>query len=104
MLRRALFLFFCTLGLCYGQSSLPPVYGDCADVYEDTSTNCDAGCGSCFNPNGRSTIDGKVNVVMCPDGTYGYYCNPDGASFACMDWTFGSQTMMRQEDAFNLRT
>ena len=33
----------------------------------------------------------------------GYYCNPEGGVFACMDWTFGAQKMMEQEEAFNQR-
>ena len=79
------------------------VHGDCADVYNTESTNCESGCGSCFNPNGRSS-NGDYDVVKCPKGTnMGYYCDPEGGSFACMDWTFGSQTLTEQESKFNRR-
>jgi len=81
------------------------VHGDCNDVYQQDTDNCGDGCGRCFNPNGRSATD-DVEVVMCPDApsSYGYYCNSDGGVFACMDWTFGSQALSRQETAFKSRT
>ena len=61
------------------------------------------GCGDCFNGNGRSS-DEKFNVVKCPiDDPTGYYCNPEGESFACMDWTFGSNKMKQAEETFNRR-
>ena len=83
------------------------VYGDCSDVYTQDSDNCASNnCGSCFNPNGRSTTD-DFDVVLCPSaeggGNTGYYCNPEGGAFACMDWTFGSAKMMEQEEKFNQR-
>ena len=79
------------------------VHGDCTEVYGQTTGNCNNGCGSCFNGNGRSSTD-DVDVVLCPRGdAQGYYCDSDGGSFACMDWTFGSQRMMQQEEAFNQR-
>jgi len=80
------------------------VNGDCSDVYAQDSNNCDDGCGRCFNPNGRSSTD-DVEVVMCPaSGSPGYYCNSDGGVFACMDWTFGSKKIGKQEEAFKART
>merc|ERR1712055_602317 len=81
------------------------VHGDCNDVYQQDTDNCGDGCGRCFNPNGGSATD-DVEVVMCPDApsSYGYYCNSDGGVFACMDWTFGSQALSRQETAFKSRT
>ena len=59
---------------------------------------------SCFNPNGRSSTSDFPSVT-CPadDSNTGYYCNPEGDVFACMDWTFGSNKMMEQEEAFNQR-
>merc|ERR1712059_109980 len=46
-----------------------------------------------------------VEVVMCPVGqSQGYYCDSDGGVFACMDWTFGSKKIIRQEDTFRART
>ena len=42
---------------------------------------------------------------MCPaDGSPGYYCNPEGGVFACMDWTAGSNKLQEQEDKFSQRT
>jgi len=79
------------------------VYGDCSDVYSQDSNNCEASCGQCFNPTGRSTTE-DVDVVLCSaDGSPGYYCNPEGGVFACMDWTFGSSKIKRQEEMFNSR-
>jgi len=82
------------------------VTGDCADVYNQDATNCENDCGACFNPLGRSTTD-DFDVVHCDvkeGGTTGYYCDPEGGVFACMDWTFGSNKMMEQEEKFNART
>jgi len=80
------------------------VSGDCSDVYSQDSTNCDGGCGVCFNGNGRSSSP-EYDVVMCPaDGSPGYYCNPEGGVFACMDWTAGSNKLQEQEDKFSQRT
>lgn len=79
------------------------VYGDCSDVYKKDSDNCAANCGRCFNPQGRSTTQ-DFDVVRCPVGeNTGYYCDPEGGVFACMDWTFGSKKMMAQENKFNQR-
>ncbi|XP_059084701.1 uncharacterized protein LOC131881768 [Tigriopus californicus] len=90
-------LFF-SLALAAGSSHAQ----DC-NFYQSESDNCANGCGACFNPNGRSTSNG-YDVVMCPSGeSYGYYCNPEGGSFACMDWTFGSARMKQQEETFNQR-
>ena len=105
-------------------SAAQNVVGDCADVYDTGTGNCQVsldlvsefqlgsaasflplqnGCGDCFNGNGRSS-DEKFNVVKCPiDDPTGYYCNPEGESFACMDWTFGSNKMMQAEETFNRR-
>jgi len=80
------------------------VHGDCVDVYAKDTNNCDNGCGRCFNGNGRSSTD-DVEVVMCPLGnSQGYYCDSEGGVFACMDWTFGSQKLKKQEEAFKERT
>ena len=104
-------------------SSAQNVVGDCADVYDSGTGYCQVphlnftsaavvyirrfsnqgGCGDCFNGNGRSSND-KFNVVKCPiEDPTGYYCNPEGESFACMDWTFGSSKIKQAEDAFNQR-
>eukprot|EP00095_Tigriopus_kingsejongensis_P008632 maker-scaffold426_size175065-snap-gene-0.36 protein:Tk08632 transcript:maker-scaffold426_size175065-snap-gene-0.36-mRNA-1 annotation:"endoglucanase" len=73
---------------------------DCSG-YQDESDHCSQTCDSCFNPNGRPSGDG---VVMCPSAeSFGYYCDPEGGAFACMDWTFGSAAMMNQESQFNSR-
>jgi len=82
------------------------VTGDCGDVYAQDSSNCAADCGQCFNGQGRSS-EGEYEVVMCPgggQGNTGYYCDPQGGVFACMDWTFGSSRLQRQEEAFRART
>jgi len=81
------------------------VTGDCSDVYGKDSNNCDNGCGRCFNGEGRSSTD-DFDVVMCPssNSSPGYYCDPEGGVFACMDWTFGSNKLKEQEQKFNSRT
>ena len=80
------------------------VTGDCDEVYGQESDNCANGCGSCFNGEGRSSTD-DFDVVMCPQGeSTGYYCDPEGGVFACMDWTFGSNKLQEQEQKFNSRT
>ena len=33
----------------------------------------------------------------------GYYCDPEGGSFACMDWTFGSAKLKEAEETFSKR-
>ncbi|KAJ9470941.1 putative endoglucanase type K [Diplonema papillatum] len=60
--------------------------GDC-NVYGTTGT-CSDNCGSCFNPGGRP------GVVLDTQQT-GYY-NEDEA-YACLDWSFGSQELLRGE-------
>ena len=81
------------------------VTGDCGDVYGKDSDNCSDGCGRCFNGEGRSSTP-DFDVVMCPaeNGSPGYYCDPEGGVFACMDWTFGSNKIKEQEQKFNSRT
>ena len=81
------------------------VTGDCSDVYAQDSDNCADGCGSCFNGEGRSSTP-DFDVVMCPsdNSSPGYYCDPEGGVFACMDWTFGSNKLKEQEQKFNSRT
>lgn len=72
-------------------------------VYDKGSGNCANNCGNCFNPGSRPG-------GLCKAGTNsGYYCPPDPQSgsdiaFACMDWTFGSTLMKKQESLFNART
>jgi len=76
--------------------------GSC-DVYDKGAGNCAKSCDSCFNPGSRPG-------ALCTFGTNsGYYCPPEpqsgsDAAFACMDWTFGSATMKKQEESFNKRT
>ena len=81
------------------------VTGDCGDVYGKDSDNCSDGCGRCFNGEGRSSTP-DFDVVMCPaeNGSPGYYCDPEGGVFACMDWTFGSNKIKEQEQKFNSRS
>ena len=97
------------------------VSGDCSDVYSQDSDNCDSGCGVCFNGqgglerrgeerrltvlcSGRSSTP-EYDVVTCPaSGSPGYYCNPEGGVFACMDWTAGSHKLQEQEEKFSQRT
>ena len=44
-------------------------------------------------------------MVTCPaEGSPGYYCNPEGGVFACMDWTAGSNKLREQEEKFSQRT
>jgi len=83
------------------------VTGDCADVYDTGSGNCNddsqGGCGRCFNGLGRSSTE-KFDSILCPKGdSQGYYCDSDGGSFACMDWTFGSNKLKEAEEAFSKR-
>jgi len=86
------------------QEFLRGVTGDCSDVYAQDSNNCADGCGRCFNGNGRSSTD-DFEVVMCSaEGSPGYYCNPEGGVFACMDWTFGAKKIQEQEAKFTSRT
>ena len=33
----------------------------------------------------------------------GYYCDAEGGSFACMDWTFGSAKLKEAEETFSKR-
>jgi len=76
--------------------------GDC-DVYTlNSSTFCKSesgDCGKCLNPGGRAG-------VMCTEnpsgGTTGYLCQTQ--SYACMDWTFGSQTLLKAEADFAAAT
>ena len=85
-------------------SGLSCVSGDCSDVYSQDSDNCDSGCGVCFNGQGRSST-AEFDVVTCPaSGSPGYYCNPEGGVFACMDWTAGSNKLEEQQDKFAQRT
>lgn len=70
-------------------------------VYKKSSDNCDS-CGACKNGGARPG-------VLCKGKNTGYYCPPEAApdqdmAFACMDWTFGSQSMKTAEGAFNTRT
>merc|ERR1711872_1138608 len=76
------------------------VHGDCGDVYGKDSDNCSDGCGRCFNGEGRSSTP-DFDVVMCPseNSSPGYYCDPEGGVFACMDWTFGSNKIKEQARA-----
>jgi len=96
MLLSTLLLFLLCLATVHSQDL---VHGDCSDVYQKDSENCADNCGRCFNPNGRSTVPG-YDVTMC-QGQPGYYCNPEGDAFACMDWTFGSNKMKELEEEFN---
>jgi hypothetical protein len=70
-------------------------------VYTNGATNCaDSKCSSCFNAGGRPG-------VKCESGGVGYYCAADatpGATFACMDWSFGSTATKAAEKAFTDRT
>ena len=53
---------------------------------------------------GRSSTP-EYDVVTCPaSGSPGYYCNPEGGVFACMDWTAGSHKLQEQEEKFSQRT
>ena len=53
---------------------------------------------------GRSSTP-DYDVVTCPaEGSPGYYCNPEGGVFACMDWTAGSNKLREQEEKFSQRT
>merc|ERR1719317_900540 len=80
------------------------VEGDCHVYDQNEWSECKNDCGRCFNPNGRSTTE-DVKVVMCEqESTTGYLCQPDARAYACMDWTFGSQKMQRQELLFEERT
>ena len=96
-----MFRFYLLLSLLSLSFSLSFLDSTCSP-YDSGTNNC-ASCGTCFNPGGRSG-------VLCKSGTNsGYYCPPEpqsgsDAAYACMDWTFGSLTMKRQEEAFNART
>jgi len=80
------------------------VEGDCHVYDQNEWSECKNDCGRCFNPNGRSTT-ADVKVVLCEqESTTGYLCQPDSRAYACMDWTFGSQKMQRQELLFEERT
>jgi len=76
--------------------------GSCR-LYENVSTNCDSGCGSCFNVGSR---EGKFCHGLNDEGDLqtGYFCPPDGPTgelaFACMDWSFGSTAMQAAEASF----
>merc|ERR1719329_1355652 len=75
-----------------------PSPGQCT-VYSQTTGNCDNNCGSCFNPGARSG-------VIIPGQQTGYYAPSDVGDMwtgACMDWTFGSQSMLAAEKQFNSR-
>merc|ERR1711936_575634 len=80
------------------------VEGDC-HVYDQSEWSmCSSNCGNCFNPGGRSTTP-QVKVILCDqESTTGYLCQPDSHAYACMDWTFGSNKMQRQEEQFHQRT
>lgn len=68
-------------------------------IYHNSSSpdNCQ-NCGNCFNPGARSG-------VMCPGSQQGYYCSTEqGPSFGCLDWTFGSISMIAAENNFNKQT
>lgn len=68
-------------------------------VYSSTTGNCDNNCGSCFNPGARSGY-------LIPGQQTGYYAPSDVGDVwtgACMDWTFGSQSMLAAEHKFNSR-
>ena len=53
----------------------------------------------------RSLPTPEYDVVTCPaDGSPGYYCNPEGGVFACMDWTAGSNKLQEQQEKFRQRT
>ena len=76
------------------------------DIYHSVSNpdNCLTGtCGSCFNPGARPG-------VLCRGQQTGYYCAASSPSagadmaFACMDWTFGSQSMLKAEASWNARS
>eukprot|EP01065_Artemidia_motanka_P030078 TRINITY_DN360_c0_g1_i2.p1 TRINITY_DN360_c0_g1~~TRINITY_DN360_c0_g1_i2.p1 ORF type:complete len:348 (+),score=92.98 TRINITY_DN360_c0_g1_i2:63-1106(+) len=78
--------------------------GNCTFYQTNSTTSkCGSNCGDCFNPGARAG-------VMCKGqgSQTGYYCPSDVSSsgmvtFACMDWTFGSQAMLRAEQSFNKR-
>lgn len=76
--------------------------GQCS-VYDKGSGNCAKGCGHCFNPGARP---GRI----CQGSSTGYFCASDDPAagsdmaFACMDWTFGSTAMRKQESEFSSRT
>lgn len=68
-------------------------------VYKNQSSNCDNNCGSCFNP-------GSKPGFVIPGQQTGYYANSDVGDMwvgACIDWSFGSQIMMKSEASFNVR-
>jgi hypothetical protein len=66
--------------------------GNCSIYDQSNYTLCSQNCGRCFNPGGRQ---GK----LCPQGsTTGYLCQDP--AYACMDWTFGSKTLLAAEAAF----
>jgi len=73
------------------------------EVYTNQTDNCaQSNCGRCFNPGGRT------GVMCLNSGGSGYYCAADSPSysdqviaFACMDWTFGSQSLKKAEESFN---
>ena len=94
-----LLCFLCVFPLTFAQLSSSVT----CSAYDKGANNCAKGCGRCFNAGSRKG-------VLCNAGSNsGYYCPPEKQSgsdvaFACMDWTFGSATMQRQEAAFNRRT
>ncbi|CAE7586918.1 unnamed protein product [Symbiodinium natans] len=92
--------------------SLPTAWGqDFLAVRNETksaagcgSYGCTNGCGSCFNAGSRPG-------VMCAGsgGQRGYHCpaEPNGngdATYACLDWTFGSAAMRAGEAQFRQQT
>jgi len=76
--------------------------GSCK-LYANKTTNCDDGCGSCFNVGGREGVFCN-GLNEKGDLQTGYFCPPDGANgdltFACMDWSFGSTAMTAAEASF----
>jgi hypothetical protein len=68
-------------------------------VYQNKSTNCESDCGSCFNP-------GSKQGFVVPGSSTGYYAPSNvGDTWvgACIDWSFGSQSMQKAEASFNTR-
>ena len=76
--------------------------GSCK-LYANKTTNCDNGCGSCFNVGAREGVfcNGQNDQG---DLQTGYFCPPEGPdgdlTFACMDWSFGSTAMTKAEASF----
>lgn len=102
--RMELFVTFILIFGWISTSYCQLVEGDCTVYDQGEWSMCKDDCGNCFNPLGRSTTE-DVKVVMCDqESTTGYLCAPDGKAYACMDWTFGSQKMQRQEKKFEERT